>query len=168
MTDRGVMDSPRNEEGKREMVATAPRVDPDAERGLRRLREQLPKREGQDAPVFEVFTQVGPIKENGPALTLRLDGSVTINAAAYELLGRPNFVELLYAREQRTLGLRPCAPTVAHARIVRRDKDNKRTFVSARPLLKFYGMEGARAANGPARQYGDVLAVQLTVDRAQG
>lgn len=120
------------------------------------------------APAFEVYTQVGPVKESGPALTLRLDGSVTINAAAYEALGRPNFVELLYARQERTLGLRACGPTVAHARIVRHDKDNKRTFVSARGLLKFYAVAGALAAPASTRQYGDVLAVQLVVDQAQG
>ncbi len=120
------------------------------------------------APVFEVFTQTNPIRENGPALTLRKDGSVTINAAAYELLDRPNFVELLYARDQHILGIRTCAPTVAHARIIQRDKGDTRTSVSTRSLLKFYGIEGARGVRGTTRQYGDVLAVQLTTDRARG
>lgn len=120
------------------------------------------------APVFEVFTQTNPIRENGPALTLRKDGSVTINAAAYELLDRPNFVELLYARDQHILGIRTCAPTVAHARIIQRDKGDTRTSVSTRSLLKFYGIDGAVIVRGTTRQYGDVLAVQLTTDRARG
>lgn len=162
MDERGAPEapSPQGELGTMVGMSEA-RIDPAAERSLRRLhRETLPP-DDTGPPDFAVFTVVGAVVETGPALTLRKDGSLTINAAAYALLGHPAQVELLYARDRRTLGVRACAATVAHARPIRRDKGGRRQFVSVRPLLKFYDLAEARTLARSTRRYDDILAVQL-------
>lgn len=120
-------------------------------------------------PQFEVFTIVGQVKESGPTLTLRADGRVSINRAAFELLGRPALVELLYDKGRAVLGLRASSPTVPHARTLLGEKSAPdRRYVGARALLRFYGIIGARVKPGTTRQYGDVLAVELVAPPAKG
>jgi len=123
-----------------------------------------------DTPNFELFTLIGPVRQVGPAMTLRADKRVSMNEAAYELLGRPLFVELLYDRQGATLGIRAATSTVAHAREVRSEKSSSaRRYINIRALLAHYGIEGARTGRDAAKQYGDVLAVRLTLpEQAKG
>lgn len=114
-----------------------------------------------NAPRFEVFTFVGPADQVGPSLALRKDGRLSINQAAYELLGAPAHVELLYASKERVLGIRAAPATVAHARAVRQEKTQARRYVTVRPLLAYHHLDVATIASGPTTQYGDVLAVAL-------
>ena len=115
------------------------------------------------APHFEVFTIVGGMaKEIGPSLTIRRDGRLSINRVALDALDHPVFVELLFDRERRILGVRKSSSGVAHARMIGREKSAPvRGYVSVKPLLAHYGLTGALAQRGATTRYGDVLAVQL-------
>lgn len=117
-----------------------------------------------DAPQFEVFTLVGPVKEAGPALTIRSDGRLSMNAAALDALGQPIYVELLYDKARQVLGVRKASATVAHARRVGAEKSAPgRGYVGLKALLAHFKMVGGRAKQGTTKQYGDVLAVELVV-----
>lgn len=124
-----------------------------------------------DAPNFEVFTIIGGTpKEVGPSLTIRRDGRLSINKAALDALGAPVFIELLYDRERRILGIRKSSSTVPHAKMIGQEKSAPgRGYIGLKALLVHYGVVGARAAQGETKQYGDVLAVQLTLpEQAKG
>lgn len=115
---------------------------------------------------FEVFTLSGQTHTMEPSLTLRKDGRLSINRAAIAALGSPDAVELLYDPARRLLGLRECAPTLAHARPLLSESKGARVYVAVRALLAHHGIPHARTASrfAPAAWYGDVLAVQLATD----
>lgn len=58
---------------------------------------------------FEVFTRRNPPSSPGPTLTLTKRGVLTLNTAAYEAIGRPDSVQLLWDRDNRIVGVRPAA-----------------------------------------------------------
>ena len=52
-------------------------------------------------------------------LTITVRGTFNLNQAAFELLGKPDAVVLLYARDERTIGLRPAGRDDPDAYLVR-------------------------------------------------
>lgn len=68
---------------------------------------------------FEVFTRKNAKPAREPTLTITVRGTLNLNAAAYELLGKPEAVTLLYARAERVIGLRPTDRGEQNAYLVR-------------------------------------------------
>lgn len=64
---------------------------------------------------------------------------MSLNRAAYEALGSPEAVELLYARADRTIGLRAGDPGALHTYPIRRQGGARMLTATA-----FYGHIGAR------------------------
>lgn len=57
---------------------------------------------------FEVFTRERkPRVLDGMHIRVNGDGTLTISRAAYNALGTPDFVELLYTPDKQTIGIRP-------------------------------------------------------------
>jgi hypothetical protein len=111
---------------------------------------------------FETFKrQRAPITDE-PAITIQKRGAISINPPAYELLGEPSHLELLYDREERLIGLRKVESTVPHAYMVRPlGKSGTTHLVSGRAFLAWYGIELGTAHRWIARMQDDTLIVDL-------
>ena len=81
---------------------------------------------------FEVFARTHARQARGPTLTVTVRGTLNLNAAAWEMLGEPETVELLYARAERTIGLRPVAQDAPSAYLVRPIGNGRTRMVSAK------------------------------------
>jgi hypothetical protein len=90
---------------------------------------------------FEVFARTHARQARGPTLTVTVRGTLNLNAAAWELLGRPETVELLYARDERTIGLRPVGQDEPTAYLARPIGDGRTRMVSARSFCEWIGAD---------------------------
>jgi hypothetical protein len=111
---------------------------------------------------FEVFKDRGTRRRTErPIVTLQTKGVIALNPAAYEALGSPEAVELLYAPRARTIGIRAADPSLPHAYKPRQQKRAQVRSVAAQAFLKHYGIEVAVTRRYPARMIDDVLAIDL-------
>jgi hypothetical protein len=74
-------------------------------------------------------------------VTLNKRGVFSLNHATYEALDSPGFVELLYDRETKTIGLRKVAENTKHAYPVRTQKNAKSYLVGAKAFAVAYEIE---------------------------
>lgn len=64
---------------------------------------------------FEVFNKRFAPLAKAPSVTIQKRGLMSLNRAAYALLGEPKAVELLFDKDERIIGLRPIDDAAAHA-----------------------------------------------------
>lgn len=65
-------------------------------------------------PNFEVFTQKRAGAAEGPTLTIQRRGGISMNQIAFEQLGGPRFVELLFDPAEQVIGIRPVDGSEPH------------------------------------------------------
>jgi hypothetical protein len=114
-----------------------------------------------DLPDFEEFTTTGQADEDTPLMTLRKDGALTVNQAAFAALGEPERVVILVDRARRILAFRKADPGVAHARRVRGESKGNRRSVAVALALRHYGLDAASSGRYEVRRYGDALGIAL-------
>ncbi|WP_295818069.1 hypothetical protein [uncultured Deinococcus sp.] len=68
---------------------------------------------------FEEFTDRRARRQGAPAISVQARGSFGINAAAYESLGKPDQVVLLYSSSAHKIAFKPVEAGVPHAYPVR-------------------------------------------------
>jgi len=91
---------------------------------------------------FEVFTgRFKPASSKAMRATLNKRGVFSINDAAYTELGKPAFVELLYDRTSRVIGLRPVAEGTKHAYPVRTQANAKSYLIGATAFSRAYELD---------------------------
>jgi hypothetical protein len=111
---------------------------------------------------FEVFTKQRQPRSDQPYVTIQRKGVFTLNTAAYESLGDPDAVELLYDREQRRIGFRPATPKSPYAYGVRPNGPTGRSFlVAGRAFLQFYDIPFDLARRWVARYADGMLVIDL-------
>lgn len=111
-------------------------------------------------PNFETFKKGASPREKRSFVTLQRTGPVSLNLAAYEALGRPEAIELLFDPAERIVGLRPSGRDNRNAYPVR--PVGRATFVVAgRAFMKYYGIEVKQGRRFPARILDGVLAFEL-------
>jgi hypothetical protein len=87
---------------------------------------------------------------------------MALNAAAWEALGKPNAVELLYDGDARRMGFRAGDPNAAHAYRLRGTGDGTSRTLSGKAFLQYYGVSFEEAQRFAAQLDGEgVLAVDL-------
>ena len=100
-----------------------------------------------------------------PFLTIQRKGVFSMNRAAFEALGSPKLVELLYDADEQLIGLRKVDSSVSHAYPVRglgsRRPTNSNFLVSGTALTTFYGIDTSVSRRRIARIEGDMLVVDL-------
>lgn len=112
---------------------------------------------------FEVFKERGQrVMERQPLITIQKKGIMTLNEAAFEALGAPQAVELLYAPQARTVGVRAVEPSLSHAYTLRKPARGRTRIVAAAAFLKHYDIQIEAIRRIPARMVGDILAADLT------
>ena len=110
---------------------------------------------------FEKFTK-RRLKVEGPRIGLQNRGNFSLNHAAYQLMGEPALIALLYDEEGRRIGFQPTNKDDASAYPVRKQKAAQSYIVSGRAFCRYY-----RITFGDGVQYftprleGDTLVLDL-------
>lgn len=113
-------------------------------------------------PDFEVYkAKASKPQQAQPVVAIQRKGALAINGAAFEALGSPEAVELLYARKERIIGIRAADPEQAHAYPTRKPKGGLARLVSAAGFLKHYGIGVDRLMHYPATMVDGILSVDL-------
>jgi hypothetical protein len=112
---------------------------------------------------FEIYRRQRARPDAEPLIAIQRKGILALNHAAYEALGSPESVELLYDREGSRIGLRKTAATTAHAYKVRAQRGGRWWFVSGFAFLRHYGISLCTSLRLPARVEpgANVLAVTI-------
>jgi hypothetical protein len=100
-----------------------------------------------------------------PFVTIQRSGPMSINKAAYELLGEPEAVELLYSRKNRAIGLRKVSKKEPYAFAVRpqgrKGRKPSNYLVAIQAFAKHYDIDTSVAMRYPAEMKDDVLVIEL-------
>jgi len=110
---------------------------------------------------FETFTRQRRA-ERQPFVTIQKKGVISLNRAAFEALGSPEFVELLFDPDVRLVALRRSDSSVDHAYQVRAPVENHATWlISGAAFVSYYEIENSRSVRRAARMDGDLLVIDL-------
>jgi hypothetical protein len=96
-----------------------------------------------------------------PLVTIQKRGTLSLNGAAYEALGEPAAVELLYDLTERLVGFRPVDPEATHAYVPRRQGRAANYLVSGSAFTKYFDIETDTAMRYTAEKVDGVLVVDL-------
>jgi ribosomal protein L17 len=112
-------------------------------------------------PNFEVFDRRSRPFFVQPLVTIQRRGIMSLNQAAYEALGNPQAVELLFDRAERVMGLRAVDQHAPHAYPLPQQGNSSNHLVAGKAFVKFYGIDTSVARRYRAEMLGNVLAVDL-------
>lgn len=93
---------------------------------------------------FEIFTASNARAGKVATATLQKRGILAFNSVAFEQMGEPEAVELLYNPSTQIIAVRPTDPlTVSHASAVRSSGsgENKTRLLSATAFVKYHGID---------------------------
>jgi hypothetical protein len=90
---------------------------------------------------FETFKRQRAKPGGGPELTIQRRGTFSLNQAAYEALGRPQVVELLYDVEERLVGIRKVDTDTPHGYVVRPLGRGSTHLISGTAFTNWYDIE---------------------------
>lgn len=111
---------------------------------------------------FETFKKNDMPSVGKPAITIQKRGALSLNPAAFEALGSPSHVELLYDRDERLVGIRRAEEATPHAYAVRGVGKNAATrVVSGKAFLSYYGIPRGVARRWTAEERDDMLVIDL-------
>ncbi len=116
---------------------------------------------------FETFTRRAAPVVREPVVALQRRGVLSLNRAAYELLGEPATVELLFDRTGRRIGIRPIASDAPHAYRVRKQPGSATYLVAAKAFMQFYGIPNDQARRYDADLVDGVLVAELRQDHGE-
>ncbi len=88
-----------------------------------------------------VFKQQGSRSASTKRVSLSVRGVITLNQLAYEELGSPQAVELLFDPEEKLIGLRPVEKSVRHGYRVRKQGKNNSYLIGAKAFCNFNSIE---------------------------
>lgn len=112
-------------------------------------------------PNFEVFNRRAAPVTAQPLVTIQKRGTMSFNRAAFEALGGPEAVELLFDRQERVVGFRPVGADVPHAYRPRKQGHTYNYLVAGQAFTQHYGIETDTARRYPAAMLDGVLVVDL-------
>jgi hypothetical protein len=102
---------------------------------------------------FEVFNKRAAGISKHPYVTMQRKGPFSFNQAAFELMGSPEAVELLYDKDTERVGFRPVSPDRPQAFPVRAQGKNSVThIVAGQSFAKHYELD-----TSVARRYAPVM-----------
>jgi len=116
---------------------------------------------GDIMPRWETFKRRSAPVTKQPLVTLQKRGTMSLNGAAYEALGEPAALELLYDDTERLVGFRPVDPSTPHAYAPRRQGRAANYIVSGSAFTKYFDIETDVARRYPAQLVDGVLVVDL-------
>lgn len=114
---------------------------------------------------FEVFDKRAAGASKHPYVTMQRKGPFSFNQAAFELMGKPEAVELLYDRDTERVAFRPVAPGRPRAFPVRAQGKNSITYmVAGQSFAKHYELDTSVARRYAPEWEDDILVLDLRGD----
>jgi hypothetical protein len=111
---------------------------------------------------FEVFQRQRVAPSAVPYVTVHKRGTIGLSIAAWQALGDPEAVELLYDPEANVMGLRPVDADQAHAYRPRPSgRDGRVRVVSGTAFFQYYGLPLTGVRRFVGRIEDDTLIVDL-------
>lgn len=111
---------------------------------------------------FELFTKQVAATSGRPFISLQKRGIFGFNLAAYEALGEPKAVALLFDAERKIVGFRPADPAEAHAYALRGGANDNSYVVSGMQFVRHYGIPNEVGQRWPAFKEGDLLCIDIS------
>lgn len=120
-------------------------------------------------PNFKTFTKRMIPLARDPYVTIQRRGIISINAAAFELLGAPKAIELLYDPDEHIIGFRAVDEHEEHAYAFREasGKSVGPYIVSGTAFTKYFGIDTSKSLRWRAALDGDVLCVDLNTEGSE-
>jgi hypothetical protein len=110
---------------------------------------------------WTLFDRKSQPKTREPRITLQASGNFSFNEAAYNALGRPEFIEMLYHEGKQLIGFRAASEKSAHAYPIA-PQANARTFqTSGRAFCAAFGIETGTARRFAPEVDGEIVVIDL-------
>lgn len=111
---------------------------------------------------FETFDKRSATASKHPYVTIQRRGPFSFNRAAYELMGNPEAVEILYDRDTERVAFLPVSAERPRAFPVRAQGKNAATrMVSGQAFANHYGLDTSVARRYAVTMEGDMLVLDL-------
>lgn len=111
---------------------------------------------------FETFKKNRMPSKGEPAITIQKRGALSLNTAAFEAIGSPEYIELLYDRDERLIGVKGSDENTPHAYTVRGTGKNEATrVVSGKAFLTYYDIPRDVARRWIAEERDGMLVIDL-------
>jgi hypothetical protein len=116
---------------------------------------------------FEVFHRDAAAHSAEPLVTIQRRGNISLNTAAFEALGAPDAVELLYDPHKKVIGLRAADAKLPHAHLVRpatRRPLRGPFLISATAFVAYYNIDTSIGRRWIGFLSSDVLCIDTMTD----
>ena len=111
---------------------------------------------------FVEFDKRAAVASKSPFVTLQRKGPFSFNQAAYDLLGKPEAVTLLYDEDERVIGFKPTSISNPRAFPLRPQGQNAVTFVVAgQAFAKHFGIDTSTARRYAVEKREDMVILDL-------
>jgi hypothetical protein len=110
---------------------------------------------------FEEFDKRSASKTKSPFVTVLSTKGFTLNKAAYELLGNPEAVTLLYDPAERLVGFKPSSPDHPRAYPARPQPQGTSVSVAGRSFMKHYGIDASTTKRYAVQMRDGILVLDL-------
>ncbi len=114
---------------------------------------------------FEVFDKRTATSSKTPMVTIQKAGQFSMNKAAHDAMGAPEYVELLYDSDEKLIGFRPASSDNPRAyAITQQGKNTTGKQIPGRAFAKFYDLDVSVARRYPVAMRERVLVLDLKGD----
>ena len=111
---------------------------------------------------FEEFDKRSAATSKSPFVTLQRKGPMSLNRSAYDLMGAPEAVTLLYDPEEELIGFKPVSISNPRAFPVRTQGANASTYIVAgQAFTRHYGIDTSTARRYAVEMRGDMMVLDL-------
>lgn len=114
---------------------------------------------------FEVFKKSSAPVSTVPSVTIQKRGLLSLNRAAYRMIGSPEAVELLWDPERRVIALRPApleSPDAYPARAQAGNSDRGPILVAGSLFTRYIGIDTSHAKRWVPTLEDGLLCLDLT------
>ncbi len=116
---------------------------------------------------FEVFKKASAPIPTVPSVTVQKRGLISLNRAAYALIGSPDAVELLWDADDQRIGLRPSAlesPDAYPARPQTPDSSRGPILIAGNLFTRYIGLDTSSAKRWVPQVEDGILIIDLNVE----
>lgn len=106
-------------------------------------------------PRFEEFSRQYARSVEEPMFSVQTRGNISLNRAAFEALGEPASVTLLFDREAGVVGLRKAPRTHQNAYPVRKQQAARSYLIAAQGFTSYYGIPTDVSRRFVGHDYGE-------------
>jgi hypothetical protein len=111
---------------------------------------------------FEVFDKRNAPLKQSPSITIQKRGIFSITSAAFELIGRPATVEMLWDKDRRIIGIRGVEESPHSYRVrAQSARETGQVVISATAFTQYYEIDTEVSRRWKPFLEGDVLCIDL-------